>query len=113
VLESIADEKGFIKSCKGETNIFIYPPISYRCVQSLIKNFHLPKSSLIMLVSAFAGKEEILRLYETAVKEKTDFSASATQCSYYRAEKSCYLRKRKRRLFSSEIRGRFFKKTGF
>jgi S-adenosylmethionine:tRNA ribosyltransferase-isomerase len=73
VLESIADEKGFIKSCKGETNIFIYPPYKFRCVQSLITNFHLPKSSLIMLVSAFAGKEEILRLYETAVKEKYRF----------------------------------------
>jgi S-adenosylmethionine:tRNA ribosyltransferase-isomerase len=73
VLESIADEKGFIKSCKGETNIFIYPPYKFKCVQSLITNFHLPKSSLIMLVSAFAGKEETLKLYETAVKEKYRF----------------------------------------
>ncbi len=73
VLESIADEKGYIKSCKGETKIFIYPPYKFKCVKALITNFHLPQSTLIMLVSAFAGRENTLSLYNTAVKEKYRF----------------------------------------
>lgn len=73
VLESVADENGFIKSCKGDTKIFIYPGYKFKCVDNLITNFHLPMSSLIMLVSAFAGREETLKLYKTAVAEKYRF----------------------------------------
>lgn len=73
VLESVADEGGFIRQCSGETGIFIYPGYKFKCVDALITNFHLPKSSLIMLVSAFAGREEVLRLYELAVRERYRF----------------------------------------
>ena len=73
VLESIADENGFIKPCAGETGIFIYPGYKFRCLDALITNFHLPKSTLIMLVSALAGRENVLAAYEEAVKEKYRF----------------------------------------
>ena len=69
VLESIADENGFIEPCAGETGIFIYPGYKFRCLDALITNFHLPKSTLIMLVSALAGRENVLSAYEEAVKE--------------------------------------------
>ncbi len=73
VLESIADENGFISSCSGETGIFIYPGYKFRCLDALITNFHLPKSTLIMLVSALAGRENVLNAYDIAVKEKYRF----------------------------------------
>lgn len=73
VLESIADENGFISPCAGETGIFIYPGYKFRCLDALITNFHLPKSTLIMLVSALAGRENVLSAYEEAVKEKYRF----------------------------------------
>lgn len=73
VLESASDCNGTLKGCKGETDIFIYPGYKFKCVNALITNFHLPKSTLIMLVSAFAGREQTLKLYETAVKEKYRF----------------------------------------
>ena len=72
-LESIADENGMIKACHGNTNIFIYPPYKFKCVDALITNFHLPESTLVMLVSAFIGREKTLSLYELAVKEKYRF----------------------------------------
>jgi len=72
-LESVADEKGFIKPCKGNTEIFIYPPYKFKCVDALITNFHLPESTLIMLVAAMTGREEILGLYKTAVGERYRF----------------------------------------
>ena len=68
-LESAADEKGFVKPCKAETRIFIYPPYKFKCVDGLITNFHLPKSTLIMLVSSLASREKILELYGYAVKK--------------------------------------------
>lgn len=72
-LESIADENGFVSACSGETKIFIYPPYRFKCVDSLVTNFHLPESTLVMLVSALAGREKVLSLYELAVKEKYRF----------------------------------------
>lgn len=72
-LESAADEKGYIKACKDDTQIFIYPPYRFKCVDALVTNFHLPESTLIMLVAALTGREEILSLYKTAVNEKYRF----------------------------------------
>ena len=69
VLESAATKKGEIKGAHGDTNIFIYPGYEFKIVDALITNFHLPESTLIMLVSAFMGRENTLKMYETAVKE--------------------------------------------
>lgn len=68
-LESTANGKGAIKSGKGYTNLFIYPAYSFKTIDSLITNFHLPRSTLLMLVSAFAEKEFILEAYREAIKE--------------------------------------------
>ena len=73
VIESISDENGRVKPASGYTSIFIYPGYKFKCLDCLITNFHLPKSTLIMLVSALAGKEHVLSAYETAVKEKYRF----------------------------------------
>ncbi len=73
VLESVADASGFIKECEGETDIFIYPPYTPKVVDCLLTNFHLPESTLIMLVSAFIGRETTLNLYNHAVKERYRF----------------------------------------
>ncbi len=72
-LESVADENGFIKDGCGWTDIFIYPGYKFKIVDSLITNFHLPESTLIMLVSALAGRENVLNAYKTAVCEKYRF----------------------------------------
>lgn len=72
-LETVADENGYVRPCKGETNIFIYPGYRFKCVKGLITNFHLPESTLIMLVSAFASREKTLEIYQTAVNEKYRF----------------------------------------
>ena len=73
VLESIADSDGFVSACSGETGIFIYPGYKFRCLDALITNFHLPKSTLIMLVSALAGRENVLSAYNEAVSQKYRF----------------------------------------
>lgn len=73
VLESATDDSGFLRCGSGDTSIFIYPSYKFKMVDALITNFHLPKSTLMMLVSAFAGREEILSVYEMAVKEKYRF----------------------------------------
>jgi len=73
VLESVADSDGFVKETEGDTKIFIYPGYKFKCLDALITNFHLPKSTLLMLVSALAGKEFILDAYNKAVKEKYRF----------------------------------------
>ena len=73
VLESIADENGYIKPIEADTGIFIYPGYRFKCIDGLITNFHLPESTLIMLVSALAGKDYIMHAYEEAVKEKYRF----------------------------------------
>ena len=73
VLESIADENGLVKEVEGDTNIFIYPGYKFKCVDSLITNFHLPESTLLMLVSALADKDYIMKAYKEAVKERYRF----------------------------------------
>ena len=73
VLESVADEKGLVKETEGDTSIFIYPGYKFKCIDCLITNFHLPESTLIMLVSALAGKDYIMKAYKHAVEEKYRF----------------------------------------
>ncbi len=73
VLETIADENGLVKTTEGDTQIFIYPGYKFKCIDGLITNFHLPQSTLLMLVSSLAGREFILRAYNEAVKEKYRF----------------------------------------
>jgi len=73
VLESIADENGHVAVCEDDTSIYIYPGYKFKCIDALITNFHLPKSTLLMLVSALAGREYILDAYKEAVKEKYRF----------------------------------------
>ena len=72
-LETVADENGFVREASGDTGIFIYPPYEFKCVDALITNFHLPESTLIMLVSAYLTREKTLSLYELAVEEKYRF----------------------------------------
>ena len=79
-LESAADQNGFVKAVKDNTEIFIYPPYKFKCVDALITNFHLPKSTLIMLVSALSTRERILDLYNTAVSEKYRFFSFGDSC---------------------------------
>lgn len=73
ILESASDERGILHPAYGETNIFIYPGYRYKVVDCLITNFHLPESTLIMLVSALIGREETLRIYRLAVEQKYRF----------------------------------------
>ena len=68
-VETVADERGFLRPCKGNTEIFIYPPYRFKCVDALITNFHLPESTLLMLVSALCSREEMLKAYRVAVGE--------------------------------------------
>ena len=72
-LETVADENGFVKAGSGNTNIFIYPGYTFKCVDKIITNFHLPESTLIMLVSAFLGKDKTLKAYNYAVDKKYKF----------------------------------------
>ena len=72
-LESVADENGFVRPCSGNTEIFLYPPYKMKCVDALVTNFHLPESTLLMLVSAFYNREAMLDVYKTAVEEEYRF----------------------------------------
>lgn len=72
-LESAADENGFLTAKSGWTEIFIYPGYQFKVIDGLITNFHLPESTLLMLVSALAGREHVLAAYEEAVKERYRF----------------------------------------
>lgn len=72
-LESAADESGRLRECSGWTEIFIYPGYTFKVIDCLITNFHLPQSTLVMLVSALAGRENVLSAYEEAVNEKYRF----------------------------------------
>ena len=73
VLESVQRNFGRIQAGESETNIFIYPPFEFRAVDVLLTNFHLPRSTLLMLVSAFATREFILRAYDEAVRAQYRF----------------------------------------
>lgn len=79
-LESASDEKGFVKPVKADTEIFIYPSYKFKCVDALITNFHLPKSTLIMLVSALSTRERTLDMYNLAVSEKYRFFSFGDAC---------------------------------
>ncbi len=81
-LESVADENGYVKEQSGNTDIFIYPPYKFKCVDSLITNFHLPKSTLLMLVSSFSSREKMLDIYETAVREGYRFFSFGDCCFF-------------------------------
>jgi S-adenosylmethionine:tRNA ribosyltransferase-isomerase len=95
-IESFADENGMLRECSGWTNIFIYPGYKFKCLDGLITNFHLPESTLLMLVSALAGRENILNAYNEAVKERYRFfsfgdamfieSGTAEQCKIPNAD---------------------------
>ena len=73
VLESIADNNGLVKEVEADTGIFIYPGYKFKCIDGLITNFHLPESTLLMLVSAFSTKENVLNAYNEAIREKYRF----------------------------------------
>ena len=72
-LESVAQKYGEIRACSGDTDIFLYPGREFKAIDGLITNFHLPESTLIMLVSAFYGYEKTMAAYKTAVEEKYRF----------------------------------------
>ena len=72
-LEAVAAKYGEIKACSGNTSIFLYPGVKFNCIDGLITNFHLPESTLIMLVSALYGYEKTMAAYKVAVEEKYRF----------------------------------------
>ena len=82
VLESVADEDGTMRPFAGSTKIFIYPGYRFKAIDGLITNFHLPQSTLIMLVSAFAGREHVLEAYRTAVAEEYRFFSFGDACLF-------------------------------
>ena len=73
VLETAADENGRVSACEGDTDIFIYPGYKFKAVDRLVTNFHLPQSTLLMLISALYNREKILEAYEEAIREKYRF----------------------------------------
>ncbi len=81
-VESVAADDGTMTACEGDTGIFIYPGYTFKCMDGLITNFHLPESTLIMLVSAFAGKEHVMAAYEEAVRERYRFFSFGDACLF-------------------------------
>lgn len=81
-LESVADDKGLVRACSGNTEIFLYPPYKMKCVDALITNFHLPESTLIMLVACLTGREEILDVYKYAVEKEYRFFSFGDACLF-------------------------------
>lgn len=81
-IESAADENGILKECCGDTEIFIYPGYRFKVLDCLITNFHLPESTLVMLVSALAGREHVLSAYEEAIREKYRFFSFGDACFF-------------------------------
>lgn len=82
-VESAADENGIVKAGCDDTSIFIYPGYKFKVMDALITNFHLPESTLVMLVSAFAGREKVLSAYEEAIREKYRFFSFGDACFFY------------------------------
>ena len=82
-IESAADENGRLSACSGDTSIFIYPGYKFKVLDCLITNFHLPESTLVMLVAALAGRENILAAYEEAIKERYRFFSFGDACFIY------------------------------
>lgn len=82
-LESIADENGVVHAGSGNTEIFIKPGYRFKAVDALITNFHLPESTLLMLISAFCSREEIMRVYEHAVRERYRFFSFGDACFFH------------------------------
>ena len=85
-LESVTDENGVVQAKSGWTQIFIYPGYTFKAVDCLITNFHLPESTLIMLVSALMGKEMTMEAYAEAVKEKYRFFSFGDACLFLNKE---------------------------
>lgn len=81
-IESAADENGLLSECCGNTEIFIYPGYRFKVLDCLITNFHLPESTLVMLVSALAGREHVLAAYREAIKEKYRFFSFGDACFF-------------------------------
>jgi S-adenosylmethionine:tRNA ribosyltransferase-isomerase len=81
-IESAADENGHLEACSGDTSIFIYPGYKFKVLDQLITNFHLPESTLVMLVSALAGRENVLNAYEEAIKERYRFFSFGDACFF-------------------------------
>ena len=81
-LESVADENGIIRAQKGETDIFMYPGYKFKCVKGLITNFHLPESTLLMLISAFLTREKVMEIYKHAVEDKYRFFSFGDACLF-------------------------------
>ena len=79
-LESVANDDGTIRAENGNTQIFLYPPYKMKCVDALITNFHLPESTLIMLVACLTGREEILSVYKYAVQNEYRFFSFGDAC---------------------------------
>lgn len=82
VLESGADENGLLKAQNGDTQIFIYPGYRFKCIDGMVTNFHLPKSSLIMLTSALIGREKNLEIYQEAIAQKYRFFSFGDACLF-------------------------------
>ena len=81
-LESVATKNGCICEDEGDTSIFIYPGYEFKCIDGLVTNFHLPESTLIMLISAFAGYDNVMNAYKIAVKEKYRFFSFGDACLF-------------------------------
>ena len=81
-LETVARSDGTVEAGRGETQIFLYPPYRMKCVDALITNFHLPESTLLMLVSCLCSREEVLHIYEVAVQERYRFFSFGDACLF-------------------------------
>ena len=109
-LESAATAKNEIAGKSGWTGIFIYPGYDFKIVDAIITNFHLPKSTLIMLISAFAGRKFVLQAYKTAVEMKYRFSRLATPCSFVASSPMRSARKNSRSSRNSTVSARLREK---
>ena len=81
-VESAVEADGHMKACSGNTDIFIYPGYKFKVMDGLITNFHLPESTLVMLVSALAGREHVLAAYEEAIRQKYRFFSFGDACFF-------------------------------